>query len=225
MNSIKLHLSEKILSLSIFLTFLFLIGLYTIPGAIPAVETIAPKEWITFGLFAICFAITAFSYFYFKRWRRIGENLSDELGLGSLVIFHTTLTTEEERDIFELHHKPASYSQGRKLRSQPKHVILQDMQNDFTYDFTQLAGFCETTGAQIITITHDGMAQIWRTAAEGLFEIKETKVIRDPFVKPSWFNWLMLSISTTGRISKKPKYWRSYVFTLRRDNFSDGMDT
>jgi len=214
MRSIKLHLSEKILSIN-----LFLFGLsFILTSIVPEFNKLQKfQHWVDFSLvvlFCITFILTIFTFFFFRKWKKDGFTLSKQIGLKNLVIFQTYLETTKGEVIFELHHRPNTVKGGLKLKRYPKKAIIKALKSDLTNDFEKLASFCNEVNARLITVTHLKMAHIWKESSKDYFEVEMTKAIEDPFVKPKWLQWQMLSISTTGRMAKVPKEWEAYVFSL-----------
>lgn len=210
MRSIRLHLLEKTLY-----TFLFLLFGVFICLKINFSFMEQFHGWdmlILYGLFIACFGLAFFIYCYFKRWKHDGFTLSKKLGLKRLIIFQTNLVTPTGNPVFELHHRPYSVKYGLKLKKYPKRMVVDELKKDLIKDFEILSFFCQNKRAHLITVTHSSMAHIWKTTSQDYFNVVGTEVVKDPFVKPNWLQWVILSLSTTGRVSPKPKKWSTFVF-------------
>ncbi|MDX8367191.1 hypothetical protein [Cytobacillus sp. IB215665] len=210
MKSIKLHMFERFLAVSISLLLTLLILSY-----IPLESKL--DEWVDMGLFLfmlLSLGIFCFIQIHFKKWKRWGYTFSSDLGLKKIVIFKTNLLTPEGKKVFELHHKPHPLKHGLKLKKYEKKAVIQSLKNDLTKDFATLSKFCQEQDAYLVTITHKKMIAIWQQSSSSSFDIKETKEIRDPFVSPTLLQWIQLSISTSGRVAKRPKSkeWNTFVF-------------
>lgn len=209
MNSPLLHFYERILFYTIVLGVIAIASLYVFKIG----TTI--KQGILWMFYLIVIGLILYIHFKFKKWKKNGYKLSKSLGLNHIVIFETSLVTSDGQKLFELHHKPTSVIQGYRRLRKPKSQIINELKQDLKRDFSILYEWSLEKNVNLVTVTHESMFQIWDESSDEYFNGIATNQIKDKYVKPNIFSWLLSSFSTTGRFSPRPKKWGAFLLVRK----------
>ncbi|HWO75025.1 MAG TPA: hypothetical protein VNM69_03790 [Bacillus sp. (in: firmicutes)] len=210
MKSVLLHKYEKQFDYVLCVSILSLLLIELIDGSGIVNEGLKHAIW---GFcYALCMSLLLHIHFRFKNWKKEGFHLSKQIGLKRLVIFRTVLVNQQGEHIYELHHMPNPFFQGLYLRKQSKGNVMEQINNDLKNDFMHLGHWAKNHNAAFISVTHKNMASLWRKNANSIFFIEDTVQVEDPYVKPSYIRWVVMSFATTGRIVPLPEEWGTILF-------------